>query len=116
MWNTYSSTCMHQVILAELAKIPKEMKRSPSIGFNALIAVTIAASGIDHWWQDTESVREPNKIAREFSELWKETLCRRDKELKIDADTRSAIVVKLALIAEDWAGSELGSRFRLKFQ
>ena len=103
MWNTYSSNCMHDVILSYLNFGEKLWKSKKKIEcFNNLLALTLAANDIDHYYTDCDDPETLDMIGRYMTKEWLRVLKQNNETYDIGEDTRQGILTCIARLDKSW--------------
>lgn len=103
MWNTWSSNCMHRVILSYLDFGEKLWKRKKKVEcFNNLLALTLALNQIDHYYTDCDDPEALDEIGRFMTKEWLRVLKQNNETYDIGEDTRQGILTFIARLDKDW--------------
>ena len=117
MWNTWSSSCMHRVILSYLDFGEKLWKRKKKVEcFNNLLALTLALDQIDHYYTDTDDPAALDEIGRFMTKEWLRVLKQNNETYDIGEETRQGILTFIARLDKDWrcVASEYTETFTLQ--
>eukprot|EP00468_Gymnochlora_sp_CCMP2014_P000133 CAMPEP_0167744450 /NCGR_PEP_ID=MMETSP0110_2-20121227/2599_1 /TAXON_ID=629695 /ORGANISM="Gymnochlora sp., Strain CCMP2014" /LENGTH=549 /DNA_ID=CAMNT_0007628975 /DNA_START=35 /DNA_END=1682 /DNA_ORIENTATION=+ len=123
MFNTWTSNCMHRVILKTLRKanslVSSARKGGGAEKKKALlfaIAITLSIKREDHWYLDTDDPESCTKIAKAFSRMWTGILGFSNTDMNIDANDREGIFQLIENLNESFGTTKYIEDFQVKYK